>query len=151
MDIGLRIRQLRERKGLSQRDIERKTGMMACYVSFIENGYKIPSLPTIHKLAVAMDVPLYQFFCRHEGKAAEVFPETGRRANFGRSRAASQRTPTNLTFFRKLLPLWMRIDQSDRQVILTVARALANPINHVPSKRSRYNILITFPLAASQK
>ena len=139
MDIGLRIRQLRERKGLSQRDIERKTGMMACYVSFIENGYKIPSLPTIHKLAVAMDVPLYQFFCSYEGDAAEVFTKTACRANFERSRAAS---------FRKLLPLLMRMHHSDRRAILTVAQALANSINHVPSKRSRHNNLITFPLAA---
>ena len=48
MSIGARIRQIREKKGLSQGDIERVTGLLRCYTSRVENGHTVPSLDGVN-------------------------------------------------------------------------------------------------------
>jgi transcriptional regulator with XRE-family HTH domain len=62
MKIGTTIRSLRLQKGLSQGDIEKKTGLLRCYLSRVENGHTVPSLDTLSKIAISLDVPLAQFF-----------------------------------------------------------------------------------------
>src|ERR1700758_1865285 len=59
MIIGDRLRALREEKKLSQGDIERRTGLLRCYVSRVENGHTIPAIETLEKWARALGVPLY--------------------------------------------------------------------------------------------
>ena len=66
MFIGKRIRQLREEKGLSQGDIEAVSGMLRAYISRVEHGHTVPSLDSLERFAVALDVPLYQLFCEGE-------------------------------------------------------------------------------------
>jgi transcriptional regulator with XRE-family HTH domain len=41
MIIGDRLRQVREEKKLSQGDIEKRTGLLRCYVSRVENGSRL--------------------------------------------------------------------------------------------------------------
>jgi transcriptional regulator with XRE-family HTH domain len=60
--IGERLRVLREAKRFSQGDIEKKTGLLRCYVSRVENGHTIPSVDTLEKFARALEVPMYQLF-----------------------------------------------------------------------------------------
>src|ERR1700678_2725523 len=62
MIIGDRIRVLRESKELSQGDIEKRTGLLRCYISRVENGHTVPAVSTLEKLARALEVPLYQLF-----------------------------------------------------------------------------------------
>jgi transcriptional regulator with XRE-family HTH domain len=62
MIIGERLRQIREQKNLSQGDIERKTGLLRCYVSRVENGHTVPAVETLEKFARALEVPMYQLF-----------------------------------------------------------------------------------------
>ena len=59
MFIGDRLRAIREAKKLSQGDIEKRTGLLRCYLSRIENGHSIPSVETLEKWARAFEVPLY--------------------------------------------------------------------------------------------
>ena len=98
MDIGKRLQQLRTIKKLSLGDIEKRTGLLRCYVSRVENGFTIPSLETLEKFAKAFEVPLYLLF--YEGaKPAKPIPEAqgrealplSRSACFGRSPACSPR------------------------------------------------------------
>jgi DNA-binding XRE family transcriptional regulator len=51
MKIGTAIRAHRLQKGLSQGDIEKKTGLLRCYLSRVENGHTVPSLDTLSKIA----------------------------------------------------------------------------------------------------
>ena len=44
MYIADRLRELREYKKLSQGDIEKRTGLLRCYISRVENGHTVPSL-----------------------------------------------------------------------------------------------------------
>ncbi len=62
MVIGDRLRELREQKNLSQGDIEKRTGLLRCYISRVENGHTVPAIETLEKLARAFEVPMYQLF-----------------------------------------------------------------------------------------
>lgn len=65
MIIGQRLRELRESKQLSQGDVEKRTGLLRCYTSRVENGHTVPSVETLEKYAMALEIPMYRFF--HEG------------------------------------------------------------------------------------
>ncbi len=62
MNIGSTIRGYRLQKGMSQGDVEKRTGLLRCYLSRVENGHTVPSLDTLQKVAIALDVPLSHFF-----------------------------------------------------------------------------------------
>jgi transcriptional regulator with XRE-family HTH domain len=62
MLIGDKLRQLREDKNLSQGDIEKRTGLLRCYISRVENGHTVPAVETLEKFARALEVPVYQLF-----------------------------------------------------------------------------------------
>ena len=61
-NIGATIRSYRQQKGMSQGDIEKRTGLLRCYLSRVENGHTVPSLETLQKIAYALDLHLAQFF-----------------------------------------------------------------------------------------
>jgi transcriptional regulator with XRE-family HTH domain len=62
MVIGKRVKALREQKNMSQGDIEKRTGLLRCYISRVENGHTVPSVDTLEKLAHAIQLPMYRFF-----------------------------------------------------------------------------------------
>jgi transcriptional regulator with XRE-family HTH domain len=62
MNIGSTIRGYRLQKGMSQGDIEKRTGLLRCYLSRVENGHTVPSLETLQKIARALDLQLAEFF-----------------------------------------------------------------------------------------
>jgi transcriptional regulator with XRE-family HTH domain len=62
MIIGERLRAIRESKNMSQGDIEKKTGLLRCYLSRCENGHTVPSVDTLEKWARAMDITMSQLF-----------------------------------------------------------------------------------------
>jgi len=62
MIIGERLRALREEKKFSQGDIEKRTGLLRCYISRVENGHTVPAVETLEKFARALEVPMYQLF-----------------------------------------------------------------------------------------
>src|SRR5271155_4453713 len=60
MQIGQRLKTLREEKNFSQGTIEKATGLLRCYVSRVENGHTVPTVETLEKWARALDMPLYK-------------------------------------------------------------------------------------------
>jgi transcriptional regulator with XRE-family HTH domain len=60
MIIGERLRLLREERNLSQGDIQKRTGLLRCYISRVENGHTIPAVETLEKMAHALGMRLYQ-------------------------------------------------------------------------------------------
>src|SRR5436305_12644910 len=77
MIIGDRLRTLREKKKLSQGELEKRTGMFRCYISRVENGHTVPSFETLEKFARALEVPLYQLF--YDGDEPPPLPPLARR------------------------------------------------------------------------
>jgi transcriptional regulator with XRE-family HTH domain len=72
MIIGDRLREMRVEKKLSQGDIEKRTGLLRCYISRVENGHTVPAIETLEKLARALEIPLYQLF--YEGEERPNLP-----------------------------------------------------------------------------
>ena len=66
MVIGNRLKELRESKTLSQGDIEKRTGLLRCYISRVENGHTVPAIETLEKIARSLEVPMYRLF--HAGE-----------------------------------------------------------------------------------
>src|SRR5437870_10156810 len=67
MDIGKRLRIIRESRDLSQGDIERRSGLLRSYISRVEGGHTGPSLTTLEKFARALGVEPYQLLFHNSG------------------------------------------------------------------------------------
>jgi transcriptional regulator with XRE-family HTH domain len=65
MVIGDRLRELREQKKFSQGEIEKRTGLLRCYISRVENGHTVPAVETLEKFARALEVPCCRMFRHH--------------------------------------------------------------------------------------
>ena len=59
--VGARIRLRRKERGLSLRDLAAKTDLTASFLSLVERGHNTPSLDSLHRIAAALDVPLFYF------------------------------------------------------------------------------------------
>lgn len=71
VDVGGRLRELREERGLSMRALARKSGLSANALSMIERGRSSPSVSTLYKLAGALEVPITCMF-REEPQGSNV-------------------------------------------------------------------------------
>jgi len=69
MNLGESIRQIRQSKGLSQGEMQKRTGILRSYLSRVENGHTVPSFATLQRLSAAMGVALAEFFPHDEGAA----------------------------------------------------------------------------------
>lgn len=123
MPIGLRIRSLREQKGLSQGDIEKLTGLLRCYTSRVENGHTIPSLNTLEKYAAALNLPLYLLF--YSGDGTPPTPNLSPRKTLDELAQEEGKDGSDARFLVKLRTHLDRIAESDRQVLITLAKKLA--------------------------
>jgi transcriptional regulator with XRE-family HTH domain len=121
MIIGERLRQLRERKKLTQGDIEERTGLMKCYISRVENGHTVPSLETLERFAAALELPLYQIF--YLGEQAADLPKPDSEEDL--ERAAHGGHSSEDSFILKLGGLINRIPKHGRDVLLLLARKMA--------------------------
>src|SRR6266704_697806 len=123
MTIGARIRQIREQKGLSQGDIEKKTGLLRCYTSRVENGFKVPTLETLERFASALDVPLYRLFYMGEEPPpiSRLTPHLSLEDLLLQETAGGPDAP----FHRKLARMWNRMGDFERQIVVNLAKSLA--------------------------
>ena len=62
IDVGERLRELREERDLSMRALARMSDLSANALSVIERGKSSPSVSTLYKLADAMEIPVTAFF-----------------------------------------------------------------------------------------
>lgn len=120
MIIGDRLRALREEKKLSQGDIEKRTGLLRCYISRVENGHTVPALETLEKLARALEVPLYQLF--YDGEEPPELPNLPKRKTADDIVWGSAGKEARfLNRFRRLLG---RLDEGDRRLLLYMAQKM---------------------------
>lgn len=121
MVIGERLKALREEKKLSQGDVEKRTGLLRCYISRVENGHTVPSVETLEKLARALELPLYQIF--YEG---ETPPDVSNIPPVGVARdrtwGSSGKDARLLAKFRRVLS---QTDDTNRRLLLSIAQKMA--------------------------
>ena len=114
MIIGDRLRLLREDKNLSQGDIEKRTGLMPCYISCVENGHTVPAVETLEKMAQAMDMHLYQFL--YEGPEPRALPEPGKADRDGWGSSGK-----DARFLAKLRRYLSQMTPHDRSILMMLA------------------------------
>ena len=122
MIIGDRLRAMREEKKLSQGDIEKRTGLLRCYISRVENGHTVPAIETLEKLARALECPLYQLF--YDGEEPPKLPNLPR----GKSSEdiAWGSSGKDARYLNKLRRLLGKSDEADRNLLLHMAQKMAN-------------------------
>jgi transcriptional regulator with XRE-family HTH domain len=111
MNIGETIRNYRLQKGMSQGDIEKRTGLLRCYLSRVENGHTIPSLDTLSKIAGAMDLPLSQFFSEGHSNGHKGLP---------------QLSDDEVRFLSQIRRYSVSLNDSDRKLVLAMVKKMAS-------------------------
>ena len=122
MLIGQRLRDLREAKNLSQGDIEKRTGLLRCYISRVANGHTIPAIETLEKMARALEVPLYQLF--YDGEEPPVLPNLLKRRST--DDIAWGGSGKDARFLNKLRRLLGKTDDTNRKLLLHMAQKMAH-------------------------
>lgn len=80
-DIRQRLQSLRNRCGLSIRQLAEKSGVTAGMISCIERGKSSPSLATLQKILVSLSTDMAGFFSEAEVKSeGPVYPRESMRA-----------------------------------------------------------------------
>ncbi len=125
MIIGDRLRELREGKKLSQGDIEKRSGLLRCYISRVENGHTVPAMETLEKLARALEVPLYQLF--YEGEEPPKLPNLLKRKTADDIVWGS--SGKQAVYLHKLRKCLSKAGDADRQLFLAMAQKLTTGRN----------------------
>jgi transcriptional regulator with XRE-family HTH domain len=110
MKIGTTIRGYRLQKGLSQGDIEKRTGLLRCYLSRVENGHTVPSLDTLAKIAGALELPLAQLFAED---------------SLGRQLQSQKLSDDELRFLTQIRRYSTNLNDSDRKLLLAMVKKFA--------------------------
>src|SRR6202451_827239 len=108
MKIGETIRNNRLQRSMSQGDIEKRTGLLRCYLSRVENGHTIPSLDTLARIASAMDLPLARFF-------NESVADNG-------NRSVPQLADDEVRFLTQIRRYSPGLNESDRKLVIAMVK-----------------------------
>jgi transcriptional regulator with XRE-family HTH domain len=131
MDIGHRITSLREEKKLSQGDIEKRTGLLRCYISRVENGHTVPAIETLEKIARALEMPLYQMM--YDGQEPPKLPT---KTNGHKAREWGE-VGKDARFLNKLARFLAAMNEADRQLLLSFAENVTRRRKRTAAPRTK--------------
>jgi transcriptional regulator with XRE-family HTH domain len=121
MIIGERLRALREVKKFSQGEVEKRTGLLRCYISRVENGHTVPAVETLEKFARALEVPMYELF--YDGEEPPKLP------NLPKQKAGNDiawgSNGKNARLLAKFSRLFSRMEAGDLGMVLFMAQQMA--------------------------
>ena len=110
INIGATIRAFRLQKAMSQGDIEKRTGLLRCYLSRVETGHTVPSLETLQKIAGALDLQLSQFFAEDP---------------VGREVSTLNLSEEEIRFLTQVQRYSAHLGEGDRRLLLAMVRKFA--------------------------
>jgi transcriptional regulator with XRE-family HTH domain len=113
--IGDVIRNFRAERGLSQGDIERRTGLLRCYLSRVENGHTVPSLETLAKIAEALNISL-----------AEFFPGSQTPSERDTQRMLGEMNEDEVRFLGEIKRYSTSLSDDDKRLVLAMIRKMAS-------------------------
>lgn len=114
LNIGERIRAFRQQRGLSQGDIEQRTGLLRCYLSRVENGHTVPSLQTLARIATALEIPLAEFFVESGAPAINGLPQLSDDA---------------VAFLTQMRQFATSLNEQDREQVLSMVKKLVQGLD----------------------
>jgi transcriptional regulator with XRE-family HTH domain len=103
---------------MSQGDVEKRTGLLRCYISRVENGHTVPSVDTLEKMARALEIPMYRLFTEDAHVKKPNIP-----LQPVPSRAVKTKDDRDLRSLAKLLS---RMNDKNRGLLLHMASKMAN-------------------------
>ena len=124
VNIGEVIRAYRGQRGLSQGDIERRTGLLRCYLSRVENGHTVPSLETLAKIAEAMDISL-----------ADFFPGTETPRDRDTQKMLGELSEDEIRFLSEIKRYSSTLSDGDKRLVLAMIRKMATLLPEAASAR----------------
>jgi transcriptional regulator with XRE-family HTH domain len=124
VNIGEVIKSYRSQRGLSQGDIERRTGLLRCYLSRVENGHTVPSLETLAKIAEAMDISL-----------ADFFPGTETPRDRETQKMLGELSQDEIRFLAEIKRFSTTLSDGDKRLVLAMIRKMATLIPPPVSKK----------------
>src|SRR5512133_1645677 len=86
VNVGERLRELREARNISMRTLAARSGLSANALSMIERGKASPSVSTLYKLADALGVSITSFFATEADRKQVVFLKADARSRVSFSR-----------------------------------------------------------------
>jgi transcriptional regulator with XRE-family HTH domain len=125
VNIGEVIKTYRSQRGLSQGDIERRTGLLRCYLSRVENGHTVPSLETLAKIAEAMDISL-----------ADFFPGTETPRDRETQKMLGELSQDEIRFLGEIKKFSTTLSEGDKRLVLAMIRKMASLIPPPASKKT---------------
>jgi transcriptional regulator with XRE-family HTH domain len=108
---------LREERKLSQGDLQKRTGLLRCYISRVENGHTVPSVETLEKMARAMETKLYQLLYDGQEPPAALNGNGKRSGQWGS-------VGKDARFLKKICRFLAKASANDRQLLLSFAQQL---------------------------
>jgi transcriptional regulator with XRE-family HTH domain len=114
VNIGEVIKTYRSQRGLSQGDIERRTGLLRCYLSRVENGHTVPSLETLAKIAEAMEISL-----------ADFFPGTETPRDKETQKMLGELSQDEIRFLAEIKKYSTTLSDGDKRLVLAMIRKMA--------------------------
>jgi len=128
MEVAERLRELREARNMSQGDIEKRSGLLRCYISRVENGHTVPSLDTLEKFAKALGVDFQQIFASGADHPP-ILPLPGEEPlTPGEKRLVRmfrRLPPKNQRTVMALIASFERVSLPDQDSLLTLARHMS--------------------------
>jgi transcriptional regulator with XRE-family HTH domain len=123
--IGQRVRALREQRGFTLRELGRRAGVSASYLSRLEDGYTNPKLTELKLVASALEVPLAVV------TGEEISDEMTKRINAH---------PTLAGRVGALLDVYEGADETRRTLIETIMDSVAQlaPQSHYNANNDTY-------------
>lgn len=118
-EIGPAIRELRQKQGLSLRDLSREAGFSISFLSLVERGLSSPALTSLQRIASALGTDVGSFFPDVAGRrdnGGSQTPHVGRASGARQLSTGSQRTYRLLSgrgFDHVLEPLLVTVEPSE--------------------------------------
>jgi transcriptional regulator with XRE-family HTH domain len=121
INIGARISAERKARNLSQADLERRSGLARCRISWLEHGRAVPTIETLEKISDALDIPVCRLLYDGDEPPLAAKP-SGKFATNGNTRQSRK----NLArLVRELREQACRMCEDDQYLLLFIARKMA--------------------------
>jgi transcriptional regulator with XRE-family HTH domain len=124
INVGARLRAERKSRSLSQADLERRSGLARCRISWLENGRAVPTIETLEKISDALEIPVYRLF--YDGdESARAAKASGKVATDGNTRRSRKKA---VRLLREVREQVSRMREDDRHLLLFIARKMAGRV-----------------------
>jgi transcriptional regulator with XRE-family HTH domain len=120
VDLGDRVRERRQELGLNLRDLAKRTGLSASFLSQVERGVTSPSIDSLRKISDALEVPVFRFLLEPDVKCPVVRRGERIRLTWPGSQATVQLLTPNLN--RKMEALLTEREPGDQTPIVNFGR-----------------------------